>query len=387
MTISLWQDTISEKQKEEYDLVIVGAGIAGSAAAYWLSQRKDLKVAMLDAGTAGSGASGRSAGFVLRGMMAYYNQAVKAHGRENAKWVFEFNQQSQAYIAEFADKHGNQFGLDKCGSYLLASSLDELQELAESAELMKEDGFDLEYMKEDPIDRGFYGALYNPGDLGVNPLQLVQSLLEVSGVAVFEGEQVHQIAWGNNQPQLYTQKRILSAGRVLLCTNALLPLLVPEFPAMISPVRGQVIATRPVEERLLDKLCYANYGHEYFRQLPCGRFILGGCREPFIDEELSYADAVTSNVQNELQNYLKNHFPEIAGATIDYKWSGTMAFTQDGLPLIGELSDKPGVLYVTGCNGHGLGYGMALSRLLVEYALDGTKPGIFDSRRLLAAKK
>jgi len=112
--------------------------------------------------------------------------------------------------------------------------------------------------------------------------------------------------------------------------------------------------------------------------------LLGGCREPFLKDEVGYADMVTLDVQGALQNYLKDRFPELAGVSIDYRWSGIMAFTEDGLPLLGELSDKPGVVYVTGCNGHGMGYAMALSKLLVAYAMDGVNPGIFDSRRLLA---
>lgn len=384
MTISLWLDSQSEKKKEEYDVLVVGAGITGASAAYWLSQRKDLKIAVLDGGVAGGGASGRSGGFILRGVMAYYNKTVKTYGRETAKWVIQFNQKTQDYLDEFIDKHGNAVSYEKSGSYLLAASIEELQDLAESAKLMKEDGFELEYFKEDPIDRGYYGALHNPNDLGVDPVALIKALIKASNAVLVENEQVFQITWSNNQPVLETQNRLLSAARVLLCTNAYLPLLVPELNPHIKAVRGQILVTRPVEERLLDKLCYANYGYEYFRQLSDGRFLLGGCREPFIGEETGYADMVTPNVQGELQNYLKDRFPELAGANIDYRWSGVMAFTEDGLPLIGELNDKPGVVYVTGCNGHGMGYSLSLSRLLVDYAMDGAKLGIFDSRRLLA---
>lgn len=384
MTISLWLDSEAEKNKEEYDVVIVGAGISGASAAYWLSRKQDLKVAVIDTGVVGGGASGRSGGFILRGVMAYYNKTVETYGRETAKWIIQFNEQTQAYINEFMEKSGNSFAYEKSGSYLLAASIEELQDLEQSAQLMKDDGFEVEYFKEDPIDRGFYGALHNPGDIGVNPIALIKALLKASAATVYENEQVYQIGWSNNQPLLHTQKSLLSAGRILLCANAFLPLLVPELHQLIKPVRGQILVTRPVEERVLTKLCYANYGYEYFRQLADGRFLLGGCREPFETDEIGYADTVTHDVQGELQNYLKDRFPELAGASVDYRWSGVMGFTQDGLPLIGELADKPGVLYLAGCNGHGMGYSMALSRALVDYAMDGTNPGIFDSRRLLA---
>ena len=66
MTISFWLDAQTEKEKEEYDIVIVGAGIAGASAAYWLSQKKDLKLGIFDSGITCGGASGRNGGFILK---------------------------------------------------------------------------------------------------------------------------------------------------------------------------------------------------------------------------------------------------------------------------------------------------------------------------------
>lgn len=386
MTISLWLDEAKDKKKEEFDLIIVGAGITGAAASYWLNKRKDYKVAILDSGLAGNAASGRNGGFVLRGVMAYYNKAVQNYGRDAARWIFKFNEQSLAYLAEFKEQVSDRFFYQGCGSYLLASSLEELQALAESAELMKEDGFELEYLKEDPIERGFYGAIHNPGDVGVNPILLTRALLESGNAVLYEQEEVFEIGWSNNQPVLQTRNRVLTAGRVLLCTNAYLPLISPDLLGLVQPVRGQIMVTRPLESQIIDKLCYANFGYEYFRQLPDGRFLLGGRREPFIEEETGYADMLNPNVYGALQNYLKDKFPEVAGASVDYRWSGTMCFTSDGLPVLGELKDLPGVFYVSGCNGHGMGYAFALSKMLIEFALDGAKPGLFDSRRLLTQK-
>ena len=385
MTISFWQDVQESKSTEEFDVLIVGAGIAGSDAAYWLGKRHDLSVAVIDGGLVGEGASGRSNGFVMRGVMAYYNKLVKACGRQLAQWVLHFNEETQNHLTDFAELYGNTFAYDRSGSYLLAASIDELQDLAESAQLMAEDGFKSEYLRSDPVDRGFYGALYNSGDIGVNPVALIKALLAASKATVYENEQVYKVDWANNQALLHTQKRLLSAPRVLLCTNAFLPLMFSDFAATLKVVRGQILVTRPFGEKIVDKLCYANYGYDYFRQLPDGRLLLGGCREPFNEEETGFADAVTRHVQGALQHYLRDKFPEVAGSTIDYRWSGTMCFTPDGLPIIGEHHDKPGVVYLAGCNGHGLGYSLALSKLLVDFALDGAKLGPFDGRRLMSA--
>ena len=111
-------------------------------------------------------------------------------------------------------------------------------------------------------------------------------------------------------------------------------------------------------------------------------------------EEVGYADMVTQPVQTALHNYLQDRFPEAAAMPVDYRWSGIMAFTKDELPIIGELIQQPvvvgqqpesvpGVFYAVGCNGHGMGYSFALSKLLVEVAMDGADAGIFGSERLL----
>ena len=76
MTLSVWLDKAPEKPQEEVDIVIIGGGIVGAGSAFWLSKRKGLKVLLLESGKLAGGASGRNAGFVLRGLHTYYNEAA-----------------------------------------------------------------------------------------------------------------------------------------------------------------------------------------------------------------------------------------------------------------------------------------------------------------------
>lgn len=383
MTISVWLDSGSDKPVEETDVLVVGAGVAGAGCAWWL-HRLGLSTIVVDSGSPAAGATGRSAGFVLRGIIPYYNQAVAQYGRQNARWIFRLTEETQQHLLTFDQLYQHTIQMERAGSYLLASSLEELKDLEESAELMREDGFDVEYLRDDPIDRGFYGALFNPGDLGLHPGLLVEALLSVSGASIAGDEEVYRIDCNSNQVHVHTSKRLIKAGKVLLTINAYLPLLMPNFVEHLKIERGQCLVTRPLKERILQRLCYANYGFEYFRQLHDGRLLLGGCREPFRKEEIGYADTVTANVQTALHNYIKDKFPEVGGSPIDYRWSGVMAFTPDGLPLLGELNDKPGVFFLAGCNGHGLSYSLSLSKLLVDVALNESVAGIFDAARLTA---
>ncbi|MCC7527980.1 MAG: FAD-binding oxidoreductase [Candidatus Melainabacteria bacterium] len=394
MTLSIWLDERrpAEEILDEVDVAIIGGGILGSACAYHLHNTeatRGLKVALFESKQIASGSSGRNAGFVLRGIQAYYNHAVKLYGREIAREVFRFAEENQRQIRVFAESVKAEpeldFELAECGSHLLASSLEELDDLKNSAELMKEDGYDVEFLLEDPIGRDFYGAIYNPRDLAINPVKLTRALLSKSAAHVFENEEVFSVKKSPSGGKLVlsTPKRSMIANRVLLVTNAYAALGSYALAEKVNVVRGQILVTCPLKKRLkdLNTICYANYGFEYFRQLPDNRLLLGGCRQQFMDEERGFGDTVTRSVQTALESYLKHRFPECAGTPVDYRFSGLMAFTNDGLPLVGEHEGLPGVFCAVGCNGHGLGFGLNLARMLVDVALNGASAGSFSVAR------
>lgn len=381
MTRSIWLDeerSARERVRDRYDVAIIGSGIIGAGCAYHCA-RRGLSSIVLEASKVGSGATGRNAGFVLRGIQGYYNVAVRRYGRDIARQVYAFTEENQALLRQFLDQHQARY--HSGGSYLLACSLEELEDLAQSAKLMAEDGFAVEYVKEDPLDRDFYGALHVASDIGINPVETTRLLIKASAAPVAEEETVTRIDTDGAGLIVHTPHRIVECKRVLIAAGAYAPWLDDYFTDKLVPARGQILVTKPLRERLLDKLCYANYGWEYFRQLDDNRLLLGGCRQMFMKEEMGYGEMVTAHVQEALEDYLKDRFPEVAGVRIDYRFSGLMSFTQDGLPIVGELKKVPGAFYAIGCNGHGLSYGLRMSKLLVDLAMDDADPGIFRAER------
>lgn len=387
MTLPIWLDeksgALPEACAEHVDVAIIGGGIIGAGCAYELGKRGGIKIALFDSCSLAHGSSGRNGGFVLRGLQSYYNSAVKRYGRDVAREIVRFGEQNQAMIKNFALERGNSFDLDVCGSYLLACSLEELDDLKETAAMMAEDGFEVELLKNDPTDREFYGAVHNPCDAAINPQRLVFALAQASGAAIYANEEVGYLEHSSKSGKIIvkTSKRVLACEKLLVATNAYAPLLEGWFRDKLQIVRGQIIVTQPLKKRILHKVCYANYGFEYFRQLPDQRLLLGGCRQAFLDEEVGYGDMLTRPVQQALENFLKARFGEFAGVPIEYRFSGMMAFTSDGLPMLGAWPRLPGAFYAVGCNGHGLSFGMNMSKTLVEFAIDGKDPGIFDAAR------
>ena len=173
MTRSIWLDAEKsrpqEKPRYEVDVAIIGGGVVGASCAYSLSKRGK-KTVIVEAGTVASGASGRNGGFVLRGLQNYYNLAIKSYGRQIARDVYAFTDENQKMMVEFLEQTSTKY--ERCGSYVLASSLEELDNLSESAALLNEDGFPTEYLKDDPLERDFYGALSNNSDIAIDSRQI-----------------------------------------------------------------------------------------------------------------------------------------------------------------------------------------------------------------------
>ena len=84
MSVSLWLDH-SGREVINKDIVIIGGGIAGMSAAYWL-QKEDptLDIALIEKNGLGSGATGRNAGFITCGSVEHFNRLVGTHGEKKS---------------------------------------------------------------------------------------------------------------------------------------------------------------------------------------------------------------------------------------------------------------------------------------------------------------
>ena len=86
----------------------------------------------------------------------------------------------------------------------------------------------------------------------------------------------------------------LDADAVVLAVDGMTAALAPELAPLGRPVRGQVLATEPLPERLFDRPHYARGGYDYWQQLPDGRLILGGRRDTSLETEQTAAEETTA---------------------------------------------------------------------------------------------
>jgi gamma-glutamylputrescine oxidase len=393
-TTSFWQQSIglpapvsdeAEPLALETDLCIVGGGVTGSSIA-WFAKQTGIDALLLDARQPALGATGRNAGMALCGIAESYASAVQQYGRRIAKELWQLTIDNREMMLGLAAELGVPF--QRCGSWLLADCAEEADGLAESARLLQTDGFDNHFTPGDPFGRGFLAGLHRPADGVIQPAHFNRALIEAAGVPVISGAVVTEIGADGVGLRVISSRATVRARRVLLATNGYSALLHPFFRGKVHPQRGQIQVSEPVP-LVFPSAGYSHFGYYYFRQVAepgqpmLGRWLIGGARHLNFATEAGHTDeSVTEKVQADIAAYTAQYFPELADVPISHRWAGTMGFTDDGLPLVGELPDLPGVFYCVGFNGHGMGLGIKVAERAFGLMTEGTHPGIFDAHRI-----
>lgn len=359
----------AQARTEKVDVLIVGAGLAGLAVARALVA-SGRQVRVLDRGLPGHGASGRNAGFVLATHVTSYPALRRAIGPERARALLALAHRNAGLVAENfgADAHHRRAGSLMLG---VAGDATEKAVLTEARAMLLEDGVRADWSAVPAGLAGFDVALRIDDDAEVHPGRLIGAL--ASGVAGAMGE---VLAIEDDVAILTTGARI-TFDTVVLATNAWTSALAPQL--RVSPQRAQMLSTTAAPI-FLPAPCYAGFGYEYFRQRPDGRVLLGGRRAQFRTSEATTDARPTEAVQEALEQYLRAHLPGAKSTQIEHRWAGIMGFSEDGLPLLGQLS--PNVQVIGGFTGHGLGTALACAEVLARSLADAATG---EDRALLSA--
>jgi gamma-glutamylputrescine oxidase len=352
---SIWLDEVAPdthpalERDADADVVIVGAGIAGIATAYHLA-RGGAKSIVLEARTVAEAASGRNAGFLLAGVAENFVAASRRYGASRALRIWRFTKHNQELVRQIVARERIACDLAWNGSAQIAGDDEEWSEVRESAELLKKEAV---RVRTAPAERA---AIYED-DGEFHPAKYVRALADAAvaaGARIYDGTRAIAVT----KDEVRTLRARVRAGTVVVCVNAYSQHLVP---LRVRPVRGQMLATAPVERTVFERPAYANRGYRYWRQRADGRLLVGGWRDIAADEEVGEEERTTPRIQEQLERFLRERCPE---ARVTHRWAGTMGFSHDALPYVGRLDT--GMFVNGGFTGHGMAFATATGELIAD---------------------
>lgn len=386
MTVSIWHAEGTEPIRE-VDFLIIGAGLAGTSAAYFAKQAlpAGASVVITEMRDLALGASGRNAGFMITGLDTYYHHATERYGADVVLEMWKLSEATHRHWRHFIVQSNGAVRFEECGSLLLAESPEEAKDLEAAARALDAVGLPHEYISGDPVGRGYYAGIRQAHDAAVQPVELVRAICQQSGAELITNNEVYRIEQTTPESvTVSTRQYRFVARHVLICTNAYSYKLDPYFVGKVIPTRAQCLATAPLPAPVVGTCGYSDYGYMYYRDTFDGRLLIGGGRKQnkALEHDTS-DDRVTDPVQRVLENYLREKFPDV-DAPIERRWSGIMGFSVDGLPLVGTLPDKPRVGFAVGFTGHGLALAAGCTERAVDMLLTGANVGALRAGRLNA---
>ncbi|PGG96120.1 hypothetical protein AJ79_09717 [Helicocarpus griseus UAMH5409] len=370
--------------------VIIGSGISGGLTAFELLEAgiKGEDVILLEAREAASGASSRNAGHVrpdaFRGFTAY----SEIHGEEQALKIIANERLVLKRIDEFVKKHDVPCDFNLTTTFDVCMTPEFSAYEAESFKAYKNAGGDVSHIKihegqEAEAKTRVKGAAaaYEWPAGSSHPAKLAQFLLQsvvARGVKLFTFCPATEIKSNESSPELWdvhTPKGIVTAEKIIHCTNAHAAMLLPHLDAYITPNRAQAHALVPTPafaaENALQNTFSLRYSIHHFYSLVQrqgdGTMVLGVSRfndslsPETIAGRLSTDDTGYNEeiAQDALQSFGRI-FPEYNseearhGEGLGHVWTGIIAMTTDSVPLVGAIGFLPGQYICAGFGGHGM---------------------------------
>lgn len=349
------------------DVAVVGAGIAGCAVAYALA-REGASVIVLERDAIAGAASGRNAGFLLAGVAENHVAACRRLGEGVARRVWRVTLTNRALLRAIAQRERIECDIAWNGSEQHAGDDEEWSEIREGAERLRALG------GRATVDEASRRVVFEE-DGEIHPVRFVRGLADAAerhGARFHEGTPVTALRSG----ALTTPAGTVTAGAVVSCANAYTEHLIPG--SRIAPVRGQMLATAPLADRVFPRPVYAHRGFRYWRQTRDGRVLVGGWRDSALLAEVGEDATPTAAVQRHLDAFLAEHGVR---APVTHRWAGIMGFAHDGLPYVGRRAS--GVYMLAGFTGHGNAFAIAGSEIVASLIRRGSHPDadLFDPER------
>jgi glycine/D-amino acid oxidase-like deaminating enzyme len=362
------------------DVAIVGAGFGGLWTAYYLLRAKpSYRVIVVEAQTAGFGASGRNGGWCVPETGTSLDILDKEGSQGTGARLMREMHRAVDEIGTVTQRERIDCGFAKGGALWLASDDAQLHGLRSRFAYLRRHGLEDVYRFLDPAETvarvnatGMYGSIYTPNAAAVHPARLARGIaraVERLGGTVFELTPARSI----DGRKVVTPHGTITADVVVRATEAYTASL-KGYERTIVPVGNFVIATAPISESVWSQIGVAN--RELFEDSPAllaygqrtadNRIVLGGLGAPYWwGSNVPPSPMQSPRVAERLRKKLVERFPILKDIEVTHHWGGVLGMTRDMRSSLG-FDPASGEAWIGGFGGAGVAPSNLAGRTLAD---------------------
>ncbi|KAL9571897.1 hypothetical protein ACKAV7_003886 [Fusarium commune] len=444
-TASYWQEPPSEISTIqsadlpcETDIAIIGSGVTGTGVAHTLlnHHRAAGRITMLEARTACSGATGRNGGHLVSDICDRFQDLADSLGAEEAIKVLRFSEANiaelKAVVAQLDEFEQDAVELREINATATIGDRETLERFKSSLELMKaiagqtklaygviedQDVIKNKYKYRDGIavsEQKGAGALWPYRLITILQKRLLNAhksrfsietntpVLSISSQGV-AGQAEHMYL-------LQTPRGVIRARKIIHCTNGYSSHLLPNLTGIVYQLRGTVSVQDPGDSfpRLGHELSWTKAQNGYYdpetrtvtpglyyvqQNVKTGEMVIGGESQEVENLLTSDDSEVSPTAKEHISSIIPKIFIDADNAKTRKVWSGIMGFTPDGLPLVGNLTQKAtgragsDEWIAAGFNGHGMDKCWLSGQAVAKMAIDGDVPSWLPASFLVTEER
>ncbi|WP_428719379.1 NAD(P)/FAD-dependent oxidoreductase [Undibacterium curvum] len=353
------------------DVLVVGAGIIGTACA-WTLQQEGYRVTLIDAASAGCGVTAAGMGHLV--------------ALDESEQELELCLYSLRLWREFLQAFPGTAEHHPCGTLWVAENEAQLAEAHQRAARLNAHDWQADAISGDQLARlepalrkGLAGAVRVQEDSVIYPPAVAHFLsqqLVSGGGRYLSGRRVQSLA--PDHVVLANGERI-HAARIVVTTGGQLSELLPEL--RVFPRKGHLAITERYPGSLQHQVVSMDYGQSSMRPdgltvaanvqpRPTGQWLIGSCRQDHQTDNALDPEALTA-----VLNAAMRLLPGLSEMRILRAWAGMRPATADGHPLIGVHPHHPSIWIAAGHEGLGVTTAWATAQIIADQ-MAGRTPAV-----------
>ena len=368
-------------------VIVVGGGIIGTSAAYYLS-KSGMKVTLVEGKDIAAGTSSAC------------DQAIMLQSKRPGP-TLDIALESTKLYSRLEEELGEDLEYKKGGGMIVIETMKELEAMKQLVERQQKAGMDVRLIsgeeareRQPGLSEHIIGATWYEHDAEVNPLRVCFAMAKAAkrnGAAIRTKAKVTGLLAENDRivgVDLAGEK--LYADCVVLTTGVWTPFLLKAIGIHIPiiPRKGQILVSERMEPFISCNVLAAAYiankmnpkkGEDpeqpksaglSLGQTHSGTLLIGGSRE-FAGYDVNTNARLTKEIAKDAIRI----FPVLAKTHIIRTFAGLRPYTPDGMPIIGKVEEIEGLYIAAGHEGDGIALAPITGKIIANL-IDGVKMNV-----------